>query len=479
MNVVEAMRDQDLFGRIFPDLSSWAAWILALKAIFALPMTEPELEVFRRHTGRERPPSRQVSEAWFSVGRRGGQSRVAALLAVFAAAFRSYAPAPGERLTIPVIAADRKQARTVLGYVNGLLDIPMLSRLVEKRTLESVDLANGVSIEVHTASYRSIRGYSVPLAVCDELAFWRSEDAADPDEEIVNALRPCMATVPGSLLVGISSPYRRAGLLLRMHERFYGRESDDVLCWRADTASMNPMIDQAVIARAFELDAVAAAAEYGAEFRSDLESYVDRAVVESAIVPGRFELPPVGGCRYGAFTDPSGGSRDSFTLAIGHRENEVSILDCIRERKPPFSPEQVVAEYAETLKAYRIRSVSGDRYAGEWPREQFRKHGIEYRTADKAKSDLYLALLPALNSGRVGLLGPRGLVAQLCGLERRTSRGGKDSVDHPPNSHDDLANAAAGALVLVSQAQCQPGIIFVGAPRRPALDDWLNAKDVF
>jgi len=35
-------------------------------------------------------------------------------------------------------------------------------------------------------------------------------------------------------------------------------------------------------------------------------------------------------------------------------------------------------------------------------------------------------------------------------LERRTAQGGRDSIDHPPGAHDDLANAAAGALVSVS-----------------------------
>jgi hypothetical protein len=46
------------------------------------------------------------------------------------------------------------------------------------------------------------------------------------------------------------------------------------------------------------------------------------------------------------------------------------------------------------------------------------------------------------------LLENRTLVAQLCSLERRTARGGRDSIDHPPGGHDDLANAAMGALLL-------------------------------
>lgn len=77
----------------------------------------------------------------------------------------------------------------------------------------------------------------------------------------------------------------------------------------------------------------------------------------------------------------------------------------------------------------------------------FRKHGITYDASARPKSDLYRDLLPRLNSGEVDLLDEQRLVAQLCGLERRTSRGGRDSIDHAPGSHDDIANAVAGCLV--------------------------------
>ncbi len=126
------------------------------------------------------------------------------------------------------------------------------------------------------------------------------------------------------------------------------------------------------------------------------------------------------------------------------------MLDAVREVKPPFSPEQTVAEFTALLEAYGVSRVTGDRYGGEWPREQFRKHGIDYDLADKSKSDLYRELLPLLNSGRVELLDLPKLGAQLCGLERRTARGGRDSIDHAPGAHDDIANAVAGALLAVS-----------------------------
>jgi hypothetical protein len=212
---------------------------------------------------------------------------------------------------------------------------------------------------------------------------------------------------------------------------------------------MNPSVPQAVIDQAYEDDEASAAAEYGAEFRKDIESFVQKEAVENCIVPNRIELPPVSSISYSAFVDPSGGSQDSLTLAISHREGDRAILDVVREIKPPFSPEAVVREYAGLLTQYRITRVHGDRYAGEWPREQFRsKYGIDYRCSEFTKSELYGEMLPLLNSGRVELLDNSRLIAQICNLERRTGRSGKDSIDHAPNAHDDLANAAAGALVL-------------------------------
>ena len=113
-----------------------------------------------------------------------------------------------------VIAADRRQARVVFRFINGFLDaVPMLAQLVESRSAEAIHLTNRVSIEVHTASFRAVRGYTIVAAILDELAFWRDETSANPDEEIIAALRPGMATVPDSLMLSISSPYARRGVL--------------------------------------------------------------------------------------------------------------------------------------------------------------------------------------------------------------------------------------------------------------------------
>jgi hypothetical protein len=452
MTILEAMQDPELFGRTFKRSwlhgDTWQVWRSFLSALFALPLEAEQLALYRKHTARTDPPSSPPSEAFVIAGRRSGKSLIAALVAVYLACFRDYSGvlAPGELGVIMVLASDRRQARVVLGYINAFLEIPMLSRLVSARLKESVELTNRVRIEVHTSSFRSVRGYTVLAAVLDELAFWPTDDSANPDSEVLSALRPAMVTVPGAILLAISSPYARRGELWTNFREHFAKNDSPVLVWQAETRAMNPTVSRVVVETAYLRDAAAAAAEYGAQFRTDVEGFLALEVIESRIVGSRFELGPVAGLSYVAFCDPSGGQSDSMTLGIAHFERDLAVLDVLREVPAPFSPESAVKDFADVLKSYRLSEVTGDKYGAQWVKEQFEKRGVSYRSSDKTRSELYLELLPALMSGQIELLDNRKLVAQLCGLERRTGRG-RDSIDHAPGAHDDVANAAAGALV--------------------------------
>jgi hypothetical protein len=385
---------------------------------------------------------------------------------VYLAAFFDYrrSLSPGERGTVLVIATNSRQARVIFRYVKALLTN------IERDTADAFDLNNGTTIEVHVASFKTTRGYTIVAALCDEIAFWPHEDAADPDYEILNALRPGMATIPGSMLLCASSPYARRGALWDAYRKHYGdhcnnthdRHKPSVLVWRAATRVMNPTVKASVIDEATERDPASVAAEWLAEFRTDIESFVSREAVEACIAYDVRERPPRSNLRYHGFVDPSGGSADSMTLAVAHREDDVIIIDAIRERKPPFSPQDVVAEFSALLKTYRISKIFGDCYAGEWPRERFREHGITYEPSEKSKSDLYRDLLPIINSRKLDLLDDARLLTQLVGLEKRTARGGKDSIDHAPGAHDDLANAVAG--VVAAKPGYDTSLAWVGGP---------------
>lgn len=488
--LLDAMSDPDWFGPIFSG-PTWARWRVFLKALFGLPMTDDERTLYTQHTERPTPPSEPAREAWVIVGRRGGKSQIAALAAVWLA-LQDYSGSlsPGEVGTLPIIAADRNQARTVFRYIEGLIEsVPVLRAMVAHKTKESIALSNRVVIEVHTSSFRAVRGYTLIGVVADEVAFWRSEDSANPDVEILTGLRPGMATIPNALLLCISTPYSRRGALWTAYRDHFGRDHDPVLVWQASTQTMNPSVDQRLIRQAFEDDEAAALAEYGGQFRSDVEVFLSEEVLARVVVPDRHELPAMRQARYVAFADPSGGSQDSFTLAIAHRDLTTGkiVLDRVCEARPPFNPSEVVESFSQVLRSYGVSKVTGDRYAGEWPVEAFRRNRITYEPSELTKSDLYLEALPLLTSGAVELPDAPRLLSQLRALERRTSRNGKDSVDHPPLGHDDLSNAAAGAIVLAGKRPISPGSgaalkYRVGRPRQdsgdrdPRLDDWIRYR---
>jgi hypothetical protein len=375
-------------------------------------------------------------------------------LSCYLACFRDWRKylSPGERAVVLLVAADREQAKILHRYILGILSAPILSSMIETYTADSIELRGAVSVQVVTRSYRTVRGRSVCVAVLDELAFWRDDDSANPDSEVLNAVRASMATFGSdAMVIAGSSPYAKRGVLWVAFRRWHGKDDARNLVWRAATRVMNPTVPQSFIDAEFERDPASASSEYNAEFRSDIAAFVDLAVLEACTADGLFELPPLSDIRYIAFVDPSGGSSDSMTLAIAHRESDgVLVLDCLRETHAPFQPECVVADFCQTLMSYRIGRVVGDRYGGEWPREQFGKRNIEYVSSEKVKSDIYRDMLPILNSRRCQLLDIPRLISQFHGLERRTARGGRDSIDHGPGGHDDIANAVAGAIVLAS-----------------------------
>jgi hypothetical protein len=179
----------------------------------------------------------------------------------------------------------------------------------------------GLRTEVRKIFRRSVRGYTVVAALLDELAFWRSDESANPDTEIISAIRPAMATIPNAMLLCASSPYAQRGALFDAFKRHHGKASP-VLVWRAPTRAMNPTVPQSVVDAAIEADPASAAAEYMAQWRIDVQTFVARDVVEAGVIASRHELLRVEHTRYFAFVDPS-----------GHMRGNRVIVDAIRARR--------------------------------------------------------------------------------------------------------------------------------------------------
>ncbi len=461
MNIIEAIHSKGVFGAlpVFKDLSSWVNWLVALKAAFALPMTEEEFTIYQRYTGREKAPAAPFKEFWFIVGRRGGKSFMAALIAVFLAVFVEW-PLGLEKGYIMIIAVDRRQASVVFNYIRRILELPAFRRMVVNETREEIELSNNLSnnivLSVQTCSFKSLRGFQILACVNDEISMWSTEFStsnANPAQEILTALRPSLGGMKDSRLISISTGFQRSGPMFEMYRDRYGVDDPEILVWAASTADMNPRYSRAVIDRALKEDFQAASVEYGEGnfFRADLEGFLSMEALEAVIIPGRLELAPQKGINYFAGVDTSGGRGDAAVLNICHKSGDKVIQDCIRAAFPPFDPSACVKQqFAPVVKEYGIRSVTGDKYAASFHSGVWEAQNLTYRNAELTKSDYYLEFLPLVMRGGVELLDHKRQTTEFRQLLRRTGKQ-RDSIDHPPNGRDDHSNSCALACVEASR----------------------------
>jgi hypothetical protein len=450
ITIDQSLADPNLLGAALGDPQSWSRWMTVLRAAFGLPMTPDDRVGFAEIAGGRSPPSHPVAELWCVVGRRSGKTRMAAAVCVHIGAIEQHRLAPGETGFVLLLAASKSQASVAFNYVMGFLESSaILRQQIEAVSADEVRLKGNVVIGVHAGSFRTIRGRSLLAVIGDETSFWRDEASAQPDVEIFRACAPALAATRG-IWVGISTGYRKIGLLYNRWRDHFGQDSDDVLVVQGASTTFNPPLSTGMIERAKAADPEAPESEWGGGFRSDIAAFLDEQTIERAIDYSRpIELPP-SNHRYNAFTDPSGGRHDAFALCIGHREKSGWVADVVRGRLPPFDPATVVQEYVALLKDYNITSIFGDNYSGAWAETAFKNAGIKYIRSELSKSQLYLEALPLFMRGTVTIPNHPRLLRELRLLERRTSRNGKDVIDHGRNGSDDFVNSVCGGLVLAS-----------------------------
>jgi hypothetical protein len=374
-----SLADKRLLGDVISG-DSWLPWRILLIAACGEELTDSEREIFTSLTGRAHEPGEMCEELVGCIGRRGGKSRAISVLVTWISGLcRHPKLVVGEKGCALVISQDQRQADIVLDYVaSNFEQSPILKQLVESRTARTLRLTNNVIVEVRASDFRSLRGPSYICAVADEVAFWMTGDSSNPDVEILNSVRPGLSTTGGPLIM-ISSPYARKGELWSSYDRHFGQKGDPkILVARAASRTMNSTLPQSVVDRAMEKDPAMASAEWLANFRTDIESFVSLDAVRRCISVGTFERPPDRSQAFVAFVDPSGGQHDSMTLCIAHQDfsKEIIVVDCLREIRAPFSSEFACHEFANVLKSYGLSTCFGDGYGKVWVVEQFSRFGV-------------------------------------------------------------------------------------------------------
>jgi Phage Terminase len=464
----EALCDPALLGSALGDPASWQTWLSVLRGAFGLDLTDEQLQAFAAVTGNRKPPPQRVRELWAIVGRRAGKSKMAAALAVYQACFVKHKLSAGERGMVLVLAASQDQARVVFDYAKAFLESsPVLRQEITDTTRSEIRLKNGIAIAIHSNSFRTIRGRTLCACVFDEVAMWRDESSAMPDIETYRSVLPALLTTKG-MLVGISTGYRRVGLLYQKHRDHFGQDNPDTLVVRGGTTAFNSTIDAADMAAQIAADPVGAQSEWHGGFRDDLSTFLADELIDAAIDTDRpLELPPREGVAYLGFTDAASGASDrgdAYAIGIGHRENGNLIVDLVRGVTGKYDPYATTRGYAELLRQYGIRSISGDNYGARWVAQYWRECGLAFELSPWTRSEIYLEVMALFARRVVRLPDHARMLRELRLLERTTGNAGKDTVNHGRGGHDDFCNVACGVLRLLAARQAaEAEVPFVAA----------------
>ncbi len=452
LSIIDAIRDPNIIGDTLAPAQE-----AALKAVYGLDMNGDQLALARAMSGGAWEPGPEQREAVFICGRRSGKSdKIAANVAIYEAFFRNHDLSPGETGVVLLLAQNMRQAKVVKGYVEGKIErSPVLRRHVVAKRAQELELDNGITIAIHPSSFRSIRGLSVVCCICDEIAFWWTEDNyANPDVEVVRAVRPAMATFPHGKLLMVSSPYTMSGVLW---DAWRARDIDPhVLVWHAPTRLMNPTVPESFLEREQTRDPENFRREYEAEFTEAISSFLPAESIQACVVEGRTEMPPNEKVYHVAAVDAAY-KGDRFTMAIVHydRERKVAVLDRLAgwqgSRQTPLRLSDVMPQIEALCDQYGVREVFGDQFGAEPLKDAFSRHSLYYEEltfTNQSKADIYATLRTRILDGTIELLDHEDSLKELRGLELENLPGGGIRIGHARHSrgHDDYADAVALAV---------------------------------
>jgi hypothetical protein len=288
----EYVTDPQLLG-----LSISPAQRVCLRSIYGLPLDPEQQDIYRLCTGRESYAPVDHAEVTALCGARAGKdSRIATPIASYEACFGGHERelSRGERAVIPLVAPTQQQTAIAFGYIESHFRSPLLASRVDGDPLANqIRLKNGIDVMCFPCIKSKLRGWSIPVGVMDEVAFFRLEGSADSDVEVQQSIRRGMVNFSRTKLVKISTPYMKSGILYDDFKNHFGQDSPDILVWRAPSRFMNPTLSENRLEREKRLDQQRFAREYEAEFAEDVDQFLPGVWIDSAVVPGRRELPPV------------------------------------------------------------------------------------------------------------------------------------------------------------------------------------------
>ncbi len=409
---------------------------------------------------------KKYSEAWIVCGRRAGKTdRLASTILAYESLFgghEEYAR-KGQRIYCFQIAQDQRMAQYSLHFIRATIESsPVGIKLIEQVTADRIDLTNGVTIKCLPPTLKAVRGFACPVAVMDEVGVWyQDSDSANPDYEIYRAIRPAQMQFPDRVLVGVSSPWNKNGLLWTnyaagtegrnapKHEQSRYR---NVIVIHGTTASMgNPLITRGILEEDRDRDPRSFERESLAVFQDSISGFLNTTLLKEAVDVSVTERAPSPEFQYVGAIDPAF-RQDAFAFTICHvTEQGTVVQDYVERFLPPapgeaINPENVIAQIVPVCQRYKIQIVHSDQWHLESLQQLFIRHGllldgVPFKANNKA--EIFGSLKMLLNQRRLRILDHRETVKELAQLELKLSGGGNVQIAAPSGMHDDMAAVMA------------------------------------
>jgi hypothetical protein len=419
---------------------------------------------------------KEYREAWLIFGRRAGKTDAfSSTIVAYEATLGGHEAflRPRQQGICFQIAQDLRMARNSLHFIRAVFESsPLLEKEIVQVTADRIDLKNRFTIACVPASLKSTRGFASPISVMDEVGVWYQEsESANPDYEIYRALSPGQIQFPNRKIVGISSPWNKAGLLYQYYEsgtdgwkvpiEAMREQARDVAVLHGPTAVMgNPQVTREFLAKEKQRNELAFEREILAQFQDSISGFIPSVLVQEAVDLGILERPYVFGTNYFCAIDPAF-KRDSFGFTIVHNENGKIIQDVVRRFtgtvSTPLNPAAVLDVILPLAKTYGCQVLYTDQYQFESFRQMAEERGFALFPVPftaKSKSELYGNLQGLFLQRKIRLLDDYETIKEVKSLERKLTEGGSVQIAAPSGQHDDMATVL---VIAVSQAMYDLG----------------------
>lgn len=420
------------------------------------------------------------------IGRRSGKSHISCFAALYEIVFGGHmkhvkvvkrkqkdgsVKETRQEVIVPYIAQDLPTAKANMIYIKLFAEMsPMLADQIVNANSNVIEFANGIKVQPEPPVLKTGRGVAIPVVILDEVGFWyKTVDSANPDFEVLRAVRASMAQFPNRKRFIISSPYTEEGILWDyskagtlgvnctnpVEKKKYGT----TLVMQASTAAMeNPQLIKAGIMETLEEEQAADpegyVREYGARFVSAVGGYIPRELVKAATKIGRTELKRKDVEKdqlvpfYVAVMDPAF-RVDSWAFSIFHRDIKGKIVQDVlrvwtpdKKNKISLDPGMVMAEISQLCSEWDISLIYSDQYQLESLQQIAQTYRLAIAGVDftgRSKAQIFGSLLHLLRQGHLELLDIPVIYQQLTWIQKKLGAMGNIQISAPPGKHDDVA----------------------------------------